>query len=72
MPKSKEWYKTGFNSEYGDPVKTYTIDDLLEADQKINERDLKKDIKASWDERKELLLTSDHDLWSIDNRIHIT
>ena len=38
MPKSGLWYKTDYNSFYGEPVKKITLEDLYEADTDINRK----------------------------------
>ena len=39
MPQSKQWYTTAFESEFGKPLKEFTMADLIESDKKVEEEE---------------------------------
>ena len=69
MPRAKEWYKTDFDSAYWEPVKIFTMEDLIQADKKIVEKEdnIKEDRKDSLEGINKLLLKSKQDFWQLDD-----
>ena len=69
MPRAKEWYKTDFDSAYGEPVKIFTMEDLIQADKEIVEKEenIKQDRKDLLEGINKLLLTSKQDFGQLDD-----
>eukprot|EP00090_Calanus_glacialis_P012116 TRINITY_DN20559_c0_g1_i1.p1 TRINITY_DN20559_c0_g1~~TRINITY_DN20559_c0_g1_i1.p1 ORF type:complete len:255 (+),score=29.38 TRINITY_DN20559_c0_g1_i1:46-765(+) len=60
MPFSNEWYKTPFNSYLGKPVKVFSLEDLIEADKKLEdtENKVKQEQMVSRMEKEQHFLSS--------------
>ena len=69
MPKAKEWYKADYNSEYGEPVKRFTMEDLIKADKDFTEKEenIKQDRRDTLKAGRDIFLRSNEDLWSIED-----
>ena len=60
MPFSNEWYKTPFNSYLGNPANVFSLEDLIEADKKMEEtkNKVKEEQMVSRIEKEQHLLSS--------------
>ena len=63
------WYKADYNSEYGEPVKIFTMEDLIKADKDFTEQEesIKQDRRDSLEEGRDIFSRSKEDLWSIED-----